>query len=100
MRIRKVVIPIVQRAALLLYSCPIHVVRFVLISNLISDLITDLMSDFGTASMLNYTIRSKFATIVYVMIKMEAIPNFDIKSVTKSDIKFDIRTKLTTWIGH
>ena len=31
---------------------------------------------------------------------MEAIPKFDIKSVIKSDIKFDISTKLTTWIGH
>ena len=30
------------------------------------------------------------------MINMEAIPKFDIKSV----IKFDISTKLTTWIGH
>ena len=67
-----------------------------LISNLISDLITDLISDFGTASMLNYTIRSKFATIIYGMINMEAIPKFDIKS----DIKFDISTKLTRWIGH
>ena len=34
------------------------------------------------------------------MINMEAIPKFDIKSVIKSDIKFDISTKLTTWIGH
>ena len=34
------------------------------------------------------------------MIKMEAIPKFDIKSVIKSDIKFDISTKLTTWIGQ
>ena len=31
---------------------------------------------------------------------MEAIPKFDIKSVIKSDIKFEIRAKLTTWIGH
>ena len=31
---------------------------------------------------------------------MEAILKFDIKSVIKSDIKFDISTKLTTWIGH
>ena len=50
--------------------------------------------------MLNYTIKSKFATIIYGMINMEAIPKFDIKSVIKSDIKFDISTKLTTWIGH
>ena len=71
-----------------------------LISNLISDLITDLISDFGIASMLNYTIRSKFATIIYGMINMEAIPKFDIKSVIKSDVKFNISTKLTTWIGH
>ena len=34
------------------------------------------------------------------MINMEAILNFDTKSVIKSDIKFDISTKLTTWIGH
>ena len=34
------------------------------------------------------------------MINMGAIPKFDIKSVIKSDIKFDISTKLTTWIGH
>ena len=34
------------------------------------------------------------------MINMEAIPKFDIKSVIKSDIKFDTSTKLTTWIGH
>ena len=34
------------------------------------------------------------------MINMEAIPKFDIKSVIKSDIKFDISTKLTTLIGH
>ena len=57
---------------------------------LISNLITDLISDFGIASMLNYTIRSKFAIIIYGMINMEAIPKFDIKS--------DISTKLTTWI--
>ena len=37
---------------------------------------------------------------MYGMINMEAIPKFDIKSVIKSDIKFDISTKLTTWIGH
>ena len=34
------------------------------------------------------------------MINMEAIPKFDTKSVIKSDIKFDISTKPTTWIGH
>ena len=34
------------------------------------------------------------------MINMEAIPKFDIKSVIKSDVKFDISTKLTAWIGH
>ena len=31
---------------------------------------------------------------------MEAIPKSDIKSVIKSDIRFDISTKRTTWIGH
>ena len=31
---------------------------------------------------------------------MEAIPKSDIKSVIKSDIRFDISIKLTTWIGH
>ena len=34
------------------------------------------------------------------MINMEAIPMFDIKSVIKSNIKFDISIKPTTWIGH
>ena len=34
------------------------------------------------------------------MINMEAIPKFDTKSVIKSDVKFDISTKLTTWIGQ
>ena len=34
------------------------------------------------------------------MINMEAIPKFDIKFVIKSDIKFDISTKPTTWIGY
>ena len=31
---------------------------------------------------------------------MEAIPKSDIKSVIKSDIRFDVSTKLTTWVGH
>ena len=31
---------------------------------------------------------------------MEAIPKSDIISVIKSDIRFDISTKQTTWIGH
>ena len=31
---------------------------------------------------------------------MEAIPKSDIKSVIKSDIRFDISIKQTTWIGH
>ena len=34
------------------------------------------------------------------MVNMEAIPKFDIKYVIKSDIKFNISTKLTTWIGQ
>ena len=67
-----------------------------LVSNLISDLITDLISDFGTASMLNYTINHIFGSKIYGMINMEAIPKFDTKSVIKSDTS----TKLTTWKGH
>ena len=35
-----------------------------------------------------------------ININMEAIPKFDIKSVMKYDIKFDISIKPTTWIGH
>jgi hypothetical protein len=31
---------------------------------------------------------------------MEAIPKSDIKTVIKSDIRFDISIKQTTWIGH
>ena len=31
------------------------------------------------------------------MVYMDAIPKFDIKSVIKSDIKFDISIKPTTW---
>jgi hypothetical protein len=58
------------------------------------------MSDFGIASMLNHTINLNFGNKIYGMINMEAIPKFDIKSVIKSDIKFDISTKPTTWIGH
>ena len=34
------------------------------------------------------------------MVIMKPIPKFDTKSVIKSDIKFDISTKPTTWIGH
>ena len=34
------------------------------------------------------------------MINMEAIHKSDTKSVIKSDIKFDISTKPTTWIWH
>jgi hypothetical protein len=59
-----------------------------------------MISDFGIASMLNHTINLNFGNKIYGMINMEAIPKFDIKSVIKSDIKFDISTKPTTWIGH
>ena len=71
-----------------------------LLSNLISDLITDLISEFGIASVLNYTINHIFDNKIYGMINMEAIHKSDTKSVIKSDIKFDISTKPTTWIGH
>ena len=67
---------------------------------LISNVTSDLISDYGIASMLNYTINHRFGDKIYGMINMEAIPKFDINSVIKSDIKFDISTKLTTWIGQ
>ena len=73
--------------------CPIHVVCFSLISNLLPNLISDLISDFGIASMLNHTLNHDIGNL-------EVIPKFGIKSVIKSDIKFDISIKLTTWIGH
>ena len=96
-----------------IHTCPIHVVRFMLISNLISDLI----SDFGTASMLNYTIRSlitNFGIASILIIPQILLPKsrfmvwFNMEAIGKSDIKpdirfgnrFDIRIKQTTWIGH
>ena len=65
-----------------------------------SDIRFDNRSDFGIAFMLNYTINHIFGNKIYGMINMGAIPKFDTKSVIKSDIKFDISTKPTTWIGH
>ena len=50
--------------------------------------------------MLNHTINLDFGNRIYGMINMEAIPKFDIKFVIKSGIKFDICTKVTTWIGQ
>ena len=50
--------------------------------------------------MLNHTINLNFGNKIYGMINMEAIPKFDIKSVIKPDIKFDISIKPSTWIGH
>ena len=35
---------------------------------------------------------------MYGMFNMEGIPKFDIKSVIKSDIKFDFSTKLTKYM--
>jgi len=67
---------------------------------LISDLITDPISNFGIASMLIHTINFVTKLRFMVWFNMEAIPKFDIKSVIKSDIKFDISIKPTTWIGH
>ena len=75
---------------------PYPVVCFILISNMLPNLISDLISDFGIASMLNHTINLDFGNKIYGIINMEAIPKFDIKS----DIKFDISIKGTTWIGH
>ena len=34
------------------------------------------------------------------MINMEVIPKFDIKTIIKSDIRFDISTKLTTYMDR
>ena len=59
-----------------------------------------LILDFGIALMLNYTINHRFGNKIYGIINMEAIHKSDTKSVIKSDIKFDISTKPTTWIGH
>ena len=50
--------------------------------------------------MLNHTINLDFGNKIYGMINMEAIPKFDIKSVIKSDIKFDISIKLTTYMDR
>ena len=41
-----------------------------------------------------------FGNKIYGMINMKAIPKVDVKSVIKSDIKFDISIKPTTWIGQ
>ena len=35
-----------------------------------------------------------------VWFNVEGVPKSDIKSVIKSDIRFEISTKGTTWIGH
>ena len=50
--------------------------------------------------MLNHTINLDFGNKIYGMINMEAIPKFDIKSVIKSDIKFDISIKPTTYMDR
>ena len=73
-----------------------YVVCFILISNLLPNLISDLISDFVTASTLNHTINLNFGNKIYGINNMVAILKFDIKS----DIKFDISIKQSTWIGH
>ena len=50
--------------------------------------------------MLNLAINFDFGNKIYGMINMEAIQKFDIKSVIKSDIKFDISIKPVPWIRH
>ena len=72
----------------------IYLVGLMPISNLISDLITKLISNFGTASMLIHTINFAAKLKFMVWFNMEAIPKSDIKS----DIRFDISIKPTTWI--
>ena len=59
---------------------------------------SNLISDFGIASMLNHTINLNFGNKIYGMINMKAVLKFDIKSVIKSDIKFDVSIKLITWM--
>ena len=59
-----------------------------------------MISDFVIASMFYHTINLNFGNKIYGMINMEAIPKFDIKSVIKSDIKFDMSIRPTTWIGQ
>ena len=48
--------------------------------------------------MLNHTINLNFGNKIYGMINMKAVLKFDIKSVIKSDIKFDVSIKLITWM--
>ena len=45
--------------------------------------------------MLNHTINLDLGNKIYGMINMEAVPKFDIKSVIKSGIKFDISKNST-----
>ena len=76
--------------------CPIHVVCFSLISNLLPNLISDLISDFGTASMLNYTIRSlitKFMVWLTWKLSPSLIPNL-ISNLTSA------QNWLHTWVGQ
>ena len=49
--------------------------------------------------MLNHFINVNLATKLMVWCNIEAIPKFDIKPVIKSDIKFDMSTKLITGKG-
>ena len=62
-----------------------------LISNLLSDLKTDLISNFGKASMLNHTMNFVTEFEFVVWFNMEAIPNSNIKSVIKSDIRLCLK---------
>ena len=70
----------------LAFLCPIYVI--------------DIKSaEFRIASMLNHTINLNLVTKFMVWLNMEAITKFDVKSVIKSDFKFDISIKGTKWIG-
>ena len=50
--------------------------------------------------MLNHTINSNSLTKFMVWFKMEAFPKFDIKSVFKSESKFEIHMKPTTYMDR
>ena len=63
-------------------------------------MITDLILEFGIASMLNHTTNSNSVTKFMVWFNMEAFPKFDIKSVFKSESKFEIRMKWTRYMDR
>ena len=61
-----------------------------------SDIIFDDRFDIRLWNSFHVKLYHKSFNKIYGVINMEAIPKFDTKSVIKSDTS----TKLTTWIGH